>query len=116
MSAMDAIFAKANGIFYSLGGREITYRRGSETGTLTAIPNDEERMTYADNGMAMRIWLRVWLIKVADLPFGLPQRGDEILQGAEVFEALPHEDEPAWRYADDTRTEVRILTKQISGS
>ncbi len=116
MSAMDAIFAKATGVFYSLGGREITYRRGEETATVTAIPHDEERMSYGENGIAMRTFVRLWLMKVADLPFGLPQRGDEILQGSECFEALPHEDEPEWRYADDTRAEVLIMTKQTSGS
>lgn len=114
MSAFDSIANACAHLFFDFFGTTATYTRGDESGEVTAIAHDEERPAFTDDGVTLREFNRIWRIKVSDLPLGLPQRGDEITDSGGTFRVLPlSPDEPEWRYADDTRTEVVITTKQV---
>ncbi len=68
-------------------------------------------------GAVIRVESRDYLILTADLPFGLPQRGDRFreVQGddAFVYEVIGPGQEPCWRYSDAYRKTVRIHTKAV---
>lgn len=114
MSAFDTIANQAASVFNTVFGRSVTYTRDGSSETVTAIAHDEERPVMFEDAQSLRIFDKIWRIKVSDLPFGLPQRYDEITDTNGTWRVLPIADnEPEWRYADDTRTEVVITTKEV---
>ena len=68
-------------------------------------------------GAVTREESRDYLILTADLPFGLPQRGDRIDEAQNgqtiVYEVVGPGHEPCWRYSDPNRKAVRVHTKQV---
>ena len=98
----------------------VTYVRGAERFDLTGrvwVGNTLFRRGPRDAGPAVEWGERDYLIPVADLSVGEPQKGDrieEVLGGETlVFEVTPPAGEPAWRYSDHERTVYRVHTKRV---
>lgn len=97
----------------------------SDGSPLTARPGDESATAQpvgAPPKPRREDAERDYLFAVADLvsPQGafLPRKGDrvhETLNGVgHVFEVTPRDGEPAWRYSDRQRTDVRLHTKRVA--
>lgn len=77
-------------------GETITYYRGDSYITITAVPGDGQRKGLPDEVVRIN-GQRDWLIMVADLTFGTPQRGDLIVHGTTTYEVLPQDGEDVYR-------------------
>lgn len=53
-----------------------------------------------------------WIIPVSVLTLGEPERGDTIEIDDEVYEVLPPQGLPCWRWNDNHRIKYRIFTKR----
>lgn len=117
----------ANRLGQTAAGVTVTYERsGVFSVSLTAEPA-EEQVTAATVGTTLKPRRedaeRDYLLLAADLLDGnddafLPKRGDrvsETLNGATVvFEVVPRDGEPAWRWSDRQRTKVRVHTRRVN--
>ena len=106
-----------------LGGVSVTYTRGAQSITLTAVVGTVKRVVE-DAGASDRSKVlfgeRCYLIDVDGLTLGEPRRGDrltETIDGtAYTFEVpgpLPN-GEPAWRHSGPDRLTWRVWTKRVS--
>lgn len=104
-------------------GAEVTYRRGAQSVTLTAI-RGQSLLRISDRFGNSRVERTQsdFLVLASDLELGgtatTPQRGDTIedtINGkALTYKVLPPgEGEPCWRWSDEARTGYRIHTKLI---
>lgn len=116
-------------IMTTAAGVAVTYERpGQFTVPLTARPGDE-LSTAVPIGTTQKPRRedseRDYLLAVADLVIPapaneafLPKTGDRIhetLNGVGcVFEVTKREGEPAWRYSDPQRIDVRLHTKRVA--
>lgn len=98
---------------------DITYTRGAQTLSITAVPgNTRFSQTAQVGGASLIIGDRDYLVAVADLTWGEPAEGDRITETINatesVFECMkPDTGEPAWRYSDEGRTKYRLHMKQV---
>jgi hypothetical protein len=97
--------------------RLVIYQRGDQQADVAATVG--KTVFDLDDGagaVVIREESRDYLILTADLPFGLPERGDRIgeAQGGQTFiyEVVGPGHEPCWRYSDPNRKTVRVHTKQ----
>lgn len=106
-------------------GETITYTRGAQSVTITAVPGKSMLRVQDSSGNSVIEWTDAdWLIAAADLVIGgsaiEPQRGDLIARtsgGSTItYEVRPIESEGAWRWSDESRTIMRIHTKEIATS
>ena len=104
-------------------GRPVTYTRGPAAATLTAWVGNTLFARRLDESGAAAAWgERDYLIAVADLQAANlfpPQRGDRLAEAVNgepvIFELVaPFNDEPPWRYSDQTRQVVRLHTKRVA--
>lgn len=102
-------------------GVTVTYSRTGQTSlTLTAMVGRTafSQIPGNDAGGAAVIWGdRDYFVRVADLTYGEPRKGDritEVINGVAVtFECQAPGGEPCWRYSDQERTLYRIHTKRV---
>lgn len=117
---MSNLFAKARdwlpGKVQDAAGATVTYARGAQSITLTAVAGRTVFSSNAEGGPRVEFGDRDYLIAVADLTFGTPRVGDRVTEtvGGRVttFEVqTPDTGEPAWRYSDDLT--YRIHCKRV---
>ncbi|MFO7958338.1 MAG: hypothetical protein R6X33_14725 [Candidatus Brocadiia bacterium] len=96
---------------------EVTYRRGAAEATVPATVAATRFEVDDGTGMILEQETRDYLIATADLVLEgrnvLPERGDEIVDGAEVYEAMDLGPERHYRFCDPDRTTLRIHTKLV---
>lgn len=97
----------------------ITYRRGPDTAALTAIvePNEFDELTTLG---ATKIERRGYLIEASTLILNgsqtLPQIGDTITEGANIYIVPKGHELPRYEYADENRLILRVNTTLKSGT
>ena len=118
-----SLFSKARdwlaGAVQDAAGVSVTYTRGVQTLSLTAVVGRTVFASNAEGGPRIEFGDRDYLVKVADLTLGVPKVGDRVAQTVDtvamVFEVQnPETGEPAWRYSDPARTVYRIHCKRVS--
>lgn len=117
MSLFDLAFGSGGWLAQALdtaAGVTVTYARGVERVTVRAVVG---RTVFASNAAGearVEFGERDYLIRAADLAFGEPARGDEIIDADGVTWALmtPEAGGPAWRWSDPEQTTWRIHTKR----
>lgn len=101
----------------AVAGRTITYRRGNNQAQLTATIGSSAFESADANGVLERWESRDFIIGATRLPFGEPQRHDQIIDslgGATVaYEVRSPRGVPLWHYGDAFRTTVRVHTTAI---
>lgn len=118
MSFASAIAAAQKAARNATGGL-VTYARGVETVTLTAGRGRSEFETER-KGILIKLEARDFLIATAELILAgavtLPARGDTISETVGdttyTYEVLELNGEPAWRFADEYRQQLRVHTKR----
>ncbi len=98
--------------------RYVAYSSGGVTAPCIATASQTVFETQSEMGVIERWESRDFVIAVADLPVEEPQRGDRItetLNGESVtFDVCAPRGAPIWKWADASRTAVRIHSKAIS--
>ena len=98
-------------------GRTVTYKRGQNQAQLTATVGQSTFEQADASGVLERWESRDFIIGAGKLPFGEPQRHDQIvdtLGGATVlYEVRSPRGVPLWHYGDAFRTTVRVHTTAI---
>lgn len=97
---------------------DVTYARGDATATVAAVKGRTEFEDTDNDGTVIKTESVDWVILAEDLVLGgdltVPARGDTITDAAGVVhQVLPFAGEPAWRYADVHRNQLRIHTKAV---
>jgi hypothetical protein len=101
--------------------RAVTYRRGSQSVTLSAwVGSSVLKVASGEYGeMQIERTDRDYLLAAADLVLGgsvvQPAPGDRIEDALDgrAYEVLAPRGEPVWRYSDNRRTTLRIHTKDV---
>lgn len=97
-------------------GTTITYTRGNTDAEIVATIGRSTFEQQNQSGVLERWESRDYLIAAADLPFGDPQRGDQITetQGGELvtYEVSSPRGVPEWHYGDAFRSIVRVHAVQ----
>ena len=103
--------------FYIEAGDEYVYRTapGGDTATVTAVKSTLTPY-QVDNGNGLLIEVRPedFKIRVDDLPFGLPAKGQRFERDGIVWEVNPTVSEKCFRILSPSM--VRIHTKRIAGT
>lgn len=103
-------------------GVSITYRRGVQSVSLTAVPGSTLlRLSDQYGSVKVERTDRDYCLNAADLVISgtaiTPQRGDEIVEDdgdkIRTYKVLPYGDEPCWRWADHSQTVYRIHAKLV---
>jgi len=101
----------------SLPSPTIQVRRGAASVALAATVGRTPFWVDRGEGLFERIESRDYLVTAADLSLGgmtvLPERGDQIIESAKVYEVMAPADEPPYRYSDRGRSQLRIHTKYM---
>ena len=96
--------------------RTCAYKRGANTTQFTATIGRSVFESAGQNGVQERWEARDYIVRVDDLPYGEPQRGDfivEELNGESYFyEVASPRGIPLFHYADAFQNAIRIHTKQ----
>ena len=116
---MDMLSAGASwltGQLKAAAGTTITYTRGNTDSEIVATIGRSTFEQQNQSGVLERWESRDYLIAAADLPFGDPQRGDQITetQGGELvtYEVSSPRGVPEWHYGDAFRSIVRVHAVQ----
>lgn len=95
-------------------GTTVTYTRAGESAEVVATIGRSEFETANQSGIIERWESRDFLISTEDLPFGIPLRGDEIIEvrGGDIvsYEVSSPRGVPEWHYGDAFRSIVRVHT------
>ena len=120
--SFSAVYSNGLQALQDVGGVSVTYQRGSDTVSVTALIGDT-RVELADNygGVTVTSPIRDYIIRVSDLVLGgsviEPAAGDQIRETSGsttyVFEVMPAGADTAFRYSDRYRTAWRIHTKHV---
>lgn len=99
-------------------GETVTYTRGARHETVTATIGQTVFSSNLEGGARIEFGEADAIIKVGDLPFGVPEEGDRITRTMGglpvVYElATPDTGDPSHRY-DPDRAEVRMHLKRVS--
>lgn len=93
--------------------RTVIYRRASSSASISVTVGQSEWETMAADGSTIRFVTRDYIYSQAEITnFGLPQRGDEIVDTDGVFQVLPSGTLQAARYLDPRQKGLRIHTKK----
>jgi hypothetical protein len=93
--------------------RTVIYRRGSSSASISVTVGQSEWESMQSDGSTIRFVTRDYLYSQASIEyFGLPQRGDEIVDSDGVFQVLPSGTLQATRYIDPRQKGLRIHTKK----
>lgn len=97
----------ASGVVYERDGERLEI---SATVGLTTWEVEE-------SGTLQKVESRDFIVRAADLAFGLPRRGDRIRETVGgtvlIYEVLAPAGEDVWRYSDPQRNDVRVHTKHV---
>lgn len=125
MSTFASAITNALATIRAAAGVTVTYSRGADTVSLTAVPGRTRYESNVPSGVVTEFQTRDYIIKAADLILAgsvtLPQDGDQITDvdaaGDDVvYEAMsPGGDAPSWTFSDTARTHLRIHTKVVEG-
>ena len=92
------------------------YKRGANTTQFTATLGRSTFEAAGQNGVVERWESRDYIVRVADLPYGEPQRGDFIVEElngeAYFYEVAAPRGVPLFHYSDAFQNAVRVHTKQ----
>lgn len=115
MTAQDNAVIAGYKIARRFAGVTITYTRGASSVEIVAVPGRSTQSV--DNGdIITELQTRDYLLLASELVIGgaevTPERGDTVTVGGEVLALLSQNGEPLWRYTDQTRTMLRIHTKE----
>ena len=94
--------------------KDVTYRHGSESRVVKAVPGRTVFRSENDYGRWVRTETRDFIIPAGQLA-SFPERGDVIEFDGGEFEVLAPNDEPVWRWSDPFRTAVRVHAKHTGG-
>jgi len=103
--------------------KSVVYSRGAASVTLQAIIGSSLlRLTDGQGGSFIERTDRYYLFAPGDLVLNsvttTPQRGDRIAEttagAATVYEVMPPDGEPPWRYSDPHRNLYRVHAKRVS--
>ena len=101
-------------------GYAVTYRRGSNSASVIATIGKSLFEAGSQSGVIESFESRDYLLRTEDLPFGVPQRGDLILESTggivTTYEVSTPRGVPLFRYADAFRAMVRVHTTMAQNS
>jgi len=101
-------------------GYAVTYRRGNNSASVIATIGKSLFEAGSQSGVIESFESRDYLLRTEDLPFGVPQRGDLILESTggivTTYEVSTPRGVPLFRYADAFRTMVRVHTTMNANS
>ena len=96
--------------------RTCAWKRGANSSQFVATLGRSTFESAGQNGVTERWESRDYIVRVADLPYGEPQRGDVIveeLNGESYFyEVAAPRGVPLFHYADAFQNAIRVHTKQ----
>jgi hypothetical protein len=99
-------------------GVSVTYARGANAVTLSAVVGITEHTSLDDAGMPVTHQSRDYLIAVGDLVLGgsavEPLAGDRITEGSAAYVVRNSGGDAPWRYSDGARTTFRVHTVEVS--
>lgn len=123
MSQMEQITRDSHLALCEAQGVRVTFSRDDKTVPFVAVPGSTPFILQAQDGAASvdfvsRDWLFLSELLVLDDERTKPQRGDKITEekpdGAVfVYEVLPDNGVPPWRWSDKYGVVLRTHTKQI---
>lgn len=98
----------------------ITYKRGGYSVTLTAIVEPSLFSNIGEQGGSTNVERRSYLIQASTLILNssltLPQEGDVIEEGSNVYAIPRRTDGPRYEYADENRLMLKINTTLRTGT
>ena len=101
-------------------GVAITYTRGGASVALTALVEPSQFDNFSEEGGATTVERRGYLIEASTLILSgsvtLPQIGDTITEGGNVYIVPKRTDGPRYEYQDENRLILRVNTTLKSGS
>lgn len=121
-SYLENVVLGAFATLQSAAGIQVTYRRGSQSTTLAAVPAMSRFSVEDGRGFKTNLRVNDFLVLAADLQFDgqpvEPKAGDQIevhrLDGLQVYRVMsPGAGEPDWKYSDTANTRLRIHTKFV---
>lgn len=121
-NAFDNAIAHAQTAIAGVAGRSVVYRRDDVAQTIDDVVVGQSRFEVTEaSGFQTQVVVRDYLLPVAamaDFTPSEPEDGDRIEETADgkvhVYEVLrPSSSEPAWRYRDPARSQLRIHTKHV---
>ena len=115
MTAQDRAITAGLSAMGRFGGREITYRRGSESIEITAIKGRYPIEQLSGETLVNTAELTDWIFLVAelaDLTPPTPQRGDWIEYQSLRFDVVSLPGLDCFGYSDPQRTWLRVHTVQ----
>ena len=99
-------------------GQTVTYTRGANSVSLTAVVGQSSNDQLDDTGMPITAQSRDYLIKASSLVLAsvvtLPQQGDQITDSGATYVVRSVGSEAPWRYSDLGRTTIRIHVVEVS--
>jgi len=97
----------------SLMSRAVVYRRGTDDLAIQATIGKTDFESGDEQGIRVTAEMRDWIITGADLgSLGVPLPGDQIVDGALVYEVMNLGTAGNWRW-DNFHVAMRIHTKEI---
>lgn len=98
-------------------GTLCAYKRGSNTAQFTASISRSTFEAQGAGGVVESWESRDYLAKTDELPYGIPQRGDIVIEEldgvATFYEVTSPRGVPVYHWADAWQTVIRIHTKQV---
>jgi hypothetical protein len=91
-------------------GSTVTYTRGGDEVELTATVGESAWDVADGNGMLTTFASRDYIVDADDLTIGLPERGDKITDGDDVYEVLAPGRQDVYRLHHGV---LRIHTKKV---
>jgi len=95
----------------------VAYQRGAYTAQCLATIGRSTFEAQGQNGVIETYESRDFLVKVSELPYGEPQRGDRIVESmdgvARFYEVAAPKGVPVFHYGDAFESLVRIHTKRV---
>ena len=119
-SAFQKNTADLHATLLAIDGRAITFTRGTNAVSLTALPDRSDFQQDDGNGMATEFRSRDWIVPAASLVLAgaivLPQRGDIVTTSeagqTQTYEVLS----PPYRPSGPANTRLRIHTKLVKAT
>jgi len=115
---LESAINSAYAVLDATAGISVTYHRGPDQVSVTAVPGQQRREINADFDQRLEAKRKDFLIDAADLILNsvvvTPARGDRIKQidgsTTYVYEVRPDGTDPAWRWSDRHFRRRRIHT------
>jgi len=118
MSRFDDLITKGLERIRSVAGKTVTYMRGANSVTLTAVVGQSPHEQLDNTGMPVTAQSRDYLFEASDLVLAsvevLPQQGDQITDNGSTYAVRSVGSEAAWHYSDRARTTIRVHTVEVS--